>query len=137
MSRRWQRTETTGELGLCRCSPSPIGPEPATVIRGGRSPTLERGGVEHTCPTAELAPRPAGRRPTGEAASDRLVILLPASLKERVTRAAGGAGRVSEWARPLLEAAAGEATPAARATSERSRDRAQPGSSAGPRRRRR
>lgn len=116
MSRRWQRTGITGELGICRCEQSPIGHEPTTVVRGGRQPTLKWGVIEHICPTAELAARPPGRKAASASAAGelvRLVLVMPAELKERITSAAGGGGKVNAWGIRALEAAAG-ATPAKR-----------------------
>lgn len=100
MSHRWQREQ----LGICHCDPSPIGREPVAAIRGGEQPTFERDGVEHVCPTAEYLVRKRGPKPQGKAGA-KLSITLSPELRDRVLAAAGGDGQVSEWIRPLLEAA--------------------------------
>lgn len=94
-----------GQLGRCHCAASPIGPEPAEVLRGGdtAAPTLIRGSVEHTCPTAERVRRRPGPPAQGLSGA-RITISLPPELHARVVAAAGGPGRISDWARPLLEA---------------------------------
>lgn len=67
-------------------------------------PTFEREGIEHVCPTAEYIVRKRGPKPQGKAGA-KLSITLSPELRDRVLAAAGGDGQVSEWIRPLLEAA--------------------------------
>lgn len=140
MSRRW----TIGERGRCRCKPAPLGTEPAEVSSGGATPTLKRGDLEHTCPTAALVRRQLGRPSRGGGGAQLAVVCTPAQ-REHFSAAADAAGASSDsaWALAiLLEAAPMPAadppvSPEARATSARSPAPAPPGSTAAPRRRRR
>lgn len=131
--RRW----TIGELGRCKCRPAPLGTEPAEVVSGGAEPTLEREGLEHTCPTAVLVRRQVGRPSKGGGGAQLAVVCTPAQ-REHFGAVAEAAGTsASAWALGvLLEAAPLPAiSREARATSGRSPAPARPGSTAAPRRR--